>query len=136
MAILRLCNGEQFFHNIYRTSKDLFVKFRSPSCDSFVYYLLYMEAYELTIRGTINSNKCNTSNQRDAIWTPDSGIFNYKELAFNRDGKVTIRQRQRSKLFSDLTRNQLIETDYATLNRKYPRDELKKWSTNIFVQRN
>lgn len=92
-----------------------------------------MEAYELAIRAMANSKNCDVSPQWDPIWTPDSGIFNYKELVFYRDGKVTIRQRQRLKLFSDLTMNQLTDTDYATLNKKYPRDELKKWSTNFYV---
>lgn len=93
-----------------------------------------MEAYELSIRAIANSNTtCSASPVRDAMWTPDSGIFNYKEMVFNRDGKVTIRQRQRTKLFSDLTVNQLIHTDYASLNKKYPRNQLKRWSTNLYL---
>ncbi len=92
-----------------------------------------MEAYELSIRGQYNSNNCNAPPQPDQIWTSNSGIFNYKELVFRRNGTVTIRQRQRTKLFSDLTRDQLVDTDYATLNRTYPRSQLKKWSKEFYL---
>lgn len=88
-----------------------------------------MEAYELSIRAMLNSN----NTQRDPVWTPDSGIFNYKELVFRRNGSVTIRQRQRTKLFAELTESELVATNYATLNRKYPRNELKNWSTNFYL---
>lgn len=91
-----------------------------------------MEAYELSVRAQVNSSKCIPS-PPDAIWTPHAGIFNYKELEFDRDGIVTIRQRQRSKLFSDLTKDQLTDSSYASLNRKYPREQLKRWSKNFYI---
>lgn len=95
-----------------------------------------MEAYELSIRAQQYSNMIRASGQRDPIWTPDAGLFNYKELEFCRNGQVTIRQRQRSKLFYDLSRkelNDLIDTDYAYWNNKYPRKQLKQWSRNFYI---
>lgn len=88
-----------------------------------------METYELTVRAMFNAN----NTQPDPIWTPDSGIFNYKELVFYRNGTVIIRQRQRAKFFAELTDDQLVATDYATLNRQYPRSELKRWSNDCYL---